>query len=191
MPDPLRPMPVPRRNDEGEVRQDLRQGDRLDSWKEIAGYLGREVRTVQGWEKNEALPIHRHQHARLGSVYAFRPELDAWRESRKGVVESQAPVGEAAGKDVKPRRAIALIASAGLILLAILGFVLWKMQNAKASSGALTPSSVVVLPFLDLSPQKDQDYFSDGLTEEIIDALSRVPNLRVVARTSAFVFKGK
>ena len=49
----------------------------------------------------------------------------------------------------------------------------------------------MVLPFVDFSPQKDQEYFSDGLTEEIIDALSRVPNLHVVARTSAFAFKGK
>ena len=52
-------------------------------------------------------------------------------------------------------------------------------------------SSVAVLPFLDFSPGKDQEYFSDGLTEEIIDAVSRVPNLRVVARTSAFAFKGQ
>jgi TolB-like protein len=53
------------------------------------------------------------------------------------------------------------------------------------------PSSIVVLPFVDMSPGKDQEYFSDGLTEEIIDSLSRVPELRVVARTSAFVYKGK
>src|SRR5262249_21328784 len=60
-----------------------------------------------------------------------------------------------------------------------------------AAAGGETLSSVAVLPFLDLSPNKDQEYFSDGLTEEIIDALSRVPNLRVAARTSAFSFKGK
>ena len=52
--------------------------DRLDSWKEIATYLRREVRTVQLWEKNEALPVHRHFHRRLGSVYALRSEIDIW-----------------------------------------------------------------------------------------------------------------
>jgi TolB-like protein len=181
MPEPLRPMPVARRNDERE--------DRLESWKEIASYLGREVRTVQGWEKNEGLPIHRHQHARLGSVYAFKPELDAWRESRKAVVESSGPVDQPVSDAAKSRLPTWRLAGAGLILIAFLGFVFWKFRSA-ASAGS-TPSSVVVLPFLDLSPQKDQDYFSDGLTEEIIDALSRVPNLRVVARTSAFAFKGK
>ncbi len=52
--------------------------DRLDSWKEIASYLRRDIRTVQRWEKTEALPVHRHPHEKLGSVYAFKPELDAW-----------------------------------------------------------------------------------------------------------------
>ena len=56
--------------------------DRLDSWKEIAGYLRRDVTTVQRWEKREGMPVHRHQHDRMGSVYAFRSELDAWARSR-------------------------------------------------------------------------------------------------------------
>lgn len=53
--------------------------DRLDSWKEIASYLRREVRTVQLWEKKEGLPVHRHFHKRLGSVYAYRSEIDIWQ----------------------------------------------------------------------------------------------------------------
>lgn len=51
--------------------------------------------------------------------------------------------------------------------------------------------SVAVLPFLDLSEKKDQQFFSDGLTEELIDRLVKVPDLRVPARTSSFYFKGK
>lgn len=57
--------------------------DRLDSWKEIASYLKRDVRTVQRWEAFESLPVHRHQHKKRGSVYALQSELDAWRESRR------------------------------------------------------------------------------------------------------------
>src|ERR1700751_4452499 len=56
--------------------------DRLDSWKEIAEYLSRDVTTVQRWEKREGMPVHRHLHDRMGSVYAFRAELDAWTRSR-------------------------------------------------------------------------------------------------------------
>jgi tetratricopeptide (TPR) repeat protein len=60
--------------------------DRLDSWKEIASYLRREVRTVQLWEKREGLPVHRHFHKRLGSVYALRSEIENWKRqvSRTG-----------------------------------------------------------------------------------------------------------
>jgi tetratricopeptide (TPR) repeat protein len=52
--------------------------DRLDSWKEIASYLKREVRTVQMWEKKEGLPVHRHFHTYLGTVFAFRSEIEEW-----------------------------------------------------------------------------------------------------------------
>src|SRR5260370_38451823 len=58
------------------------QGRRLESWKEIAAYLGRDVTTVRRWEKREGLPVHRLQHSRLGSVYAYTAELDAWRLER-------------------------------------------------------------------------------------------------------------
>ncbi len=57
--------------------------DRLDSWKEIASYLNRDVTTVQRWEKREGMPVHRHLHDSVGSVYASRVELDAWARSRK------------------------------------------------------------------------------------------------------------
>jgi Tol biopolymer transport system component len=56
--------------------------DRLDSWKEIASYLKRDVTTVQRWEKREGMPVHRHLHDRIGSVYASRAELDAWMRGR-------------------------------------------------------------------------------------------------------------
>src|SRR5579859_6259550 len=56
--------------------------DRLDSWKEIALYLNRDVTTVQRWEKREGMPVHRHLHDRMGSVYASRAELDTWAQSR-------------------------------------------------------------------------------------------------------------
>jgi len=56
--------------------------DRLDSWKEIAAYVNRDVTTVQRWEKREGMPVHRHVHDRMGSVYASRSELDAWARSR-------------------------------------------------------------------------------------------------------------
>jgi TolB-like protein/Tfp pilus assembly protein PilF len=155
--------------------------DRLESWKEIAAYLGREVRTVQLWEKSEGLPIHRQQHARQGSVYGFKTELDAWRDARKS---SPAPAIST------PDRKRAVWAAIGALMLLAVAAGAVAFFKDRGGRGDI-PSAVVVLPFLDLSPQRDSEYFSDGLTEEVIDALSRVPNLRVVARTSAFAFKGK
>ena len=54
--------------------------DRLDSWKEIAAYLNRGVRTVRRWEQEEGMPVHRQVHRVQGSVYAYRSEIDAWRK---------------------------------------------------------------------------------------------------------------
>lgn len=60
--------------------------NRLNSWKEIAAHLGREVRTVQRWEKCEGLPVRRHFHSKASSVYAFKNEVDAWLHSRVALV---------------------------------------------------------------------------------------------------------
>ena len=57
-------------------------GNRLDTWKEIAVYLDREVRTVQRWEKREGLPVRRHFRVNGGTVYASKKEIDAWLRSR-------------------------------------------------------------------------------------------------------------
>jgi hypothetical protein len=65
------------------ARGDATRSSRLDSWKEIASYLRRDVTTVQRWEKKEGLPVHRHQHDRQGTVFAFADELDAWLERRQ------------------------------------------------------------------------------------------------------------
>jgi Tol biopolymer transport system component len=70
-------------NSQGTVASSAGPEDRLDSWKAIASYLGRGVRTVQRWEREEALPVHRLAHEKRGSVYAYRPEVDAWWESRR------------------------------------------------------------------------------------------------------------
>lgn len=59
-----------------------RNRKRLDSWKQIAVYLNREVRSVQRWEKHEGLPVHRHPHLKGSTVYAFKSEIDAWLRGR-------------------------------------------------------------------------------------------------------------
>jgi len=127
---------------------------RLDSWKEIAAYLQRDVTTVQRWEKREAMPVHRHLHDKIGSVYAFRAELDAWVRGRSLRME-QGSVGADASGALAPERVFLGMrlrswATGGLTLLAAAvlvaggGFwltrteVLWKSPVADARVESVT-----------------------------------------------------
>ncbi len=65
------------------IAQSSAPAERLDSWKEIASFLGRGIRTVQRWEREEGLPVHRLPHAQRGSVFADPKELSAWWDSRQ------------------------------------------------------------------------------------------------------------
>jgi TolB-like protein/tetratricopeptide (TPR) repeat protein len=90
----------------------------------------------------------------------------------------------------------AIAATAVVVALGVavaLGLYFWSSKHvAHAPSVAvITDKSIAVLPFVDMSEKKDQEYFGDGMAEEIIDLLAKVPDLRVPARTSSFYFKGK
>ena len=96
------------------------------------------------------------------------------------------------GNSVKSRArsSIARPAAIAAAVLLLAGAAYLALRRPPAP-GTAPLASVAVLPFVDLSPQKDQEYFSDGLTEELITALSQVTTLRVAARTSSFQFKGQ
>src|ERR1700674_1853416 len=126
------------------------QGKQLNSWKEIAAFLQKDVRTVQRWEKNERLPFHRKPHDKLSSVYAYESELEAW----------------------------------------------WGQGSHPLTSAAISGSvpsriSLAVLPLRNLSGSPEHDYFSDGLTEELIGQLARIDpdRLGIIARASAMKYK--
>jgi TolB-like protein/DNA-binding winged helix-turn-helix (wHTH) protein len=107
--------------------------------------------------------------------------------------------GEASGSQLfaeKPlpsnsRRAWEFATPFAFALLAIVGLATYFYLIPGKRSSLSKDTSIAVLPFADMSPEKDQEYFSDGLTEELINDLARVPRLKVVARSSAFQFKGK
>lgn len=95
-------------------------GDRLDSWKEIAAYLKRSVRTVCRWERDEGLPVHRHQHRELGSVFAYKSELDAWLSAR-----SPQPLAQANAHPRTPRSVwtVALTLAAAVLGIGTIAYV--------------------------------------------------------------------
>ena len=169
----------------------------LDSWKEIATHVKRDVSTVQRWEKREGMPVHRHVHDKRGSVYAFGSELDAWLRSRKLRLEeeeegakAETPVDPDCGDGPMgiPRARLRLVL-AGMAVLALLSVTYVLIRSRAVNSRQAKISSVAVLPLQNLSGDLSQDYFADGMTEELIGRLSRIRGLRVISRTSAMHFK--
>jgi TolB-like protein len=125
--------------------------ERLDSWKTIAAYLKRDVRTIQRWELHEGLPVHRKLHDKLSSIYAFKDELDRWWGGNHSKTSPQHP-----------------------------------------EASAFRRPLLAVLPLRNLSGNNEEEYFSDGLTEELISQLSRInpQQIGVIARGSTMRYKG-
>jgi tetratricopeptide (TPR) repeat protein len=128
----------------------------LDSWKEIASYLGRAVRTVQTWEKEEGLPVHRHRHRKGGTVYAHPAEIDAWRLGREDP--------EHAGPRAASRRSLRLAATV-LALGSFAGLVwYWASVPGKADREPNRP----LLPFTEHDRLLIAG-FENGTGEELLD----------------------
>ncbi|HTF66596.1 MAG TPA: tetratricopeptide repeat protein, partial [Edaphobacter sp.] len=85
---------------------------------------------------------------------------------------------------------LAMIAILAIVAAATLGYYFLLARHGR-NAPSLADTSIAVLPFADMSPARDQDYFSDGLTEQLIDDLAKVSGLKVIGRSSAFQFKGK
>src|SRR5258708_5884181 len=200
---------------------------KLVSWKEIASYLGREVRTVQRWERTEGLPVHRHEHQKKSTVYAFTSELDEWFKKRQPVddpeadaefipepdiseADSDAETGDpvapaplAAQVDANPpavvatktappsagKRVVVALFALGILSALSLGAYRWFLSGNSAPHKL----RLVVLPFANLSGDPKQDYFSAGLTDEMITQLGSLDpqHLGVIAAASSSALAGK
>jgi TolB-like protein/Tfp pilus assembly protein PilF len=149
-------------------------GRTLSSWKEIASYLGRTVRTCQRFEIIMGLPVHRLDESPRAHVFAYTRELDAWL-SEKIHEKKQRP---------KQQRLI----RSGLGLMG--GLVVATIALLLAFPGGVpgrgeARSSIAVLPFTDLSPGKDLADQANGIAEDVRMSLMQVPGLRVPGHDSS------
>jgi len=157
---------------------------------------------------------------RFHSAIDIRNDLRGLRkETESGSVETTAEqlgAGSGAGKSpsssmqavVERSRMPIVFVAIAVIVVAVVAFMMSRGGDGSPETSATSVStaspapesqvaarteknSIAVLPFTDLSPDKDQEYFSDGLTEELLNVLVKIPELRVAGRTSSFSFKGK
>lgn len=169
--------------------------DRLDSWKDIAGFFQRDIRTVQLWEKKEGLPVHRHGHKGHASVYAYAEELDAWLQTRargrEAARESQVEDPRIARRAI-PARGWWTAAAIALVVLASVLLLRHEMQARRPDPPAAR--ILAVLPFNSLASSQaagTRNFLADGLTEAVITDLGRSGQVTVMSSRSTDPYRGR
>jgi TolB-like protein len=176
----------------------------------VSAHVGREVERAASKHK----PIFglRIDAAPLSPELEYFLSNSQWIDAPTlGMPAALAKLAEAVGQESGPPVAVAranprpraggrakLIAGAAVVLTlgvaAAFGVHFWSRTHQSvptASAVAISDKSIAVLPFVDMSEKKDQEYFADGMAEELLDLLAKTPGLHVIARTSSFYFKGK
>ncbi|HVP42027.1 MAG TPA: protein kinase [Terriglobales bacterium] len=133
--------------------------------------------------------LEKDRNLRYQSAAEMRSDLQRLkRDTESGLVPAQLAAAAAGPARRWWRRPVA---GAGVVITLAAVAGLWFGLRRKAPEPAPVAPSIAVLPFVDMSAEKNQEYFADGLAEELLNSLARIPGLRVTARTSSFQFKGK
>jgi eukaryotic-like serine/threonine-protein kinase len=165
-------------------------------WFALTGrtpFTGHSVEEIHRAQKSNALPLDQlkagHVPHRLRSLLKSMLAIEA--AARPGTGELAAQLQRCADQVTGMRRTHVALAIAFILILGAAAVWSFRGELFRASRFNAPEKSIAVLPFLDLSQAKDQEYFCDGISEELLHALAKVDALRVVGRASSFSFKGK
>ncbi|MGH9729312.1 MAG: TPR end-of-group domain-containing protein [Candidatus Acidiferrales bacterium] len=175
----------------------VQSADRLDSWKEIAAHLKRDIRTAQRWEAIEGLPVYRHRHGQHDSVYAYKSEIDHWWANRRPPSASPQKQEDPPHAEVRIQASLLgyfrflayTVVVAVVVLAAGEARHLFLKYFAPRPASATSTLPITVLPFTNLSSGLDAN-LAEGMTYDIISDLSKSRTLRVIGRASAMHFEG-
>ena len=147
-------------------------------------------------------PLEEHPQDNLNHTF-YRDQANKVANAIKSIIQSvkassnvqpslphaTIPRGDIPKRQTLPRKLI----FASVVLVALIALAFWKYDSepAELATDAPEDKSLVVLPFEDISPKKDQEWFSDGLTEELLNSLSSLKDLKLISRTTSFSFKDK
>lgn len=153
---------------------------KLNSWKEIAAYLGRDPRTLQLWEKEQGFPVHRLNHRARASVYAYPAEVDAWLLERSGKKTPPAGAEAAQGREFRRPQWLRMgIYAAAALMFATLLVTAALMHRGAASQLPVQSGALLVLPFEEQVATDDS--LTSGLTEKVVADLRKTAMVRVIA----------
>jgi len=172
--------------------------DRLESWKEIAAFFQRDVRTVQRWEKHAGLPVRRHVESRLRTPYAYRSELETWRRAQRTVVEaaSEPELGSGQPSSAKlttPARTFRLVRVLGrrqLVALSVIGImaligvaaaIVFRPAPVVQSVSPISPPIAVL--FTKFEDQAGDPHLAGAIEEAVTREVTGGGNLEAVAPT--------
>ena len=122
-------------------------------------------------------------------IFAWAFEMTPEGIKREKDVDRDASITPATGQKLNRTAMIILVAAVGFLLLDKFVLQLGEQPAPAAEVVAATKPSIAVLPFVNMSGDKDNEYFSDGLSEELLNLLAKIPKLHVAGRTSSFQFK--
>lgn len=162
---------INRNNNRAFVGPEMKETNVLQSWKDISRYLERDIRTCHRWEGELGLPVHRVDEKSLRSkVFAYKSEIDQWLREKANNKHETPSIW-------KSKRLIIGLAF-GLFILSAFFASLYFLKKTPISPPS--EPTIAIFPFENHSSSEYEEYFSEGITNEIVTSLIRLNKIRVV-----------